>query len=161
MACVGLALFFTIIRNIYSYFLILKGSNRIHNLMVERVLRGSISFFDINPVGKLITRFSKDQFLVDQKLNFFVLIFSEALFAAVGSLLYSVVVTPYAAIPVFTLIFISIFIYRKCSGALAILQNYENSSRDPLQANILTMLGGIITCRAYDNIKFFAEPFEK
>jgi ABC-type bacteriocin/lantibiotic exporter with double-glycine peptidase domain len=54
-----------------------------------------------------------------------------------------------------------VFIYKKCNGALSILQNYENNSRDPLQANILTMLGGIITCRAYDNLKFFAEPFEK
>lgn len=161
MISVALAVFLTIFRNIYSYFLILKGSNRIHSLMVERVLRGTISYFDVNPVGKLITRFSKDQFLVDQKLNFFVLVFSEALFAAIGSLFYSVVITPYAAIPVFTLIFISIFIYRKCSGALAILQNYENTSRDPLQANILTMLGGIITCRAYDNVAYFADPFEK
>jgi hypothetical protein len=33
--------------------------------MCERVLRGNAAFFDANPVGKLITRFSKDQFLVD------------------------------------------------------------------------------------------------
>jgi ATP-binding cassette subfamily C (CFTR/MRP) protein 4 len=124
---VGLALILTIIRNIYSYFLILKGSNNIHNLMCERVLRGNVAFFDTNPIGKLITRFSKDQFLVDQKLNFFVLIFSEALFAALGSLLYAVVITPYAAIPVFILIFISVYIYAKCSGALGVLQHYENS----------------------------------
>lgn len=132
MVSVALALIFTVARNIYSYFLILKGANKIHNLMCERVLRGNIAFFDQNPVGKLITRFSKDQFLVDQKLNFFVLIFSEALFAALGSLFYAVVITPYAAIPVFVLIFISVYIYHKCSAALAILQTYENNSRDPL-----------------------------
>ena len=119
MTSVGLAVVFTIARNIYSYFLILKGANKIHSLMVERVLRGSISFFDANPVGKLITRFSKDQFLVDQKLNFFVLIFSEALFAALGSMVYAVIITPYAAIPVFVLIFISVYIYRTCTRALA------------------------------------------
>lgn len=60
MITVGLAVLFTIARNIYSYYLILLGSNRIHNLMIERVLRGSITFFDINPAGKLITRFAKD-----------------------------------------------------------------------------------------------------
>lgn len=42
MTSVGLAVAFTVARNIYSYFLILKGANKIHNLMVERVLRGSI-----------------------------------------------------------------------------------------------------------------------
>jgi hypothetical protein len=48
-------------------------------------------------------------------------VFSEAIFAAVGSLIYAVVITPYAAIPVFFLTFVSIYIYRKCSGALALL----------------------------------------
>lgn len=60
MITVGLAVLVTIARNIYSYYLILLGSNRIHNLMIERVLRGSITYFDVNPVGKLITRFAKD-----------------------------------------------------------------------------------------------------
>ena len=94
-------------------------------------------------------------------MNFFVLVFSEAVFAALGSLIYAVIITPYAAVPVFILIFISITIYRKCAGALAILQNYENSSRDPLQQNILTMLNGIITLRAYDNIRYFGDAFER
>lgn len=40
MTSVGLAVVFTITRNIFSYFLILKGSNKIHNLMCEKVLRG-------------------------------------------------------------------------------------------------------------------------
>jgi len=65
MIAVGCAVLVTIARNIYSYYLILLGSDRIHNQMIERVLRGSIVYFDANPVGKLITRFAKDQFLVD------------------------------------------------------------------------------------------------
>ncbi|CDW74186.1 multidrug resistance-associated protein 4 [Stylonychia lemnae] len=161
MMSVGFAVLFTIIRNVYSYYLILSGSNNLHSIMCERVLRGTISFFDHNPVGKVVTRFAKDQFLVDQKLNFFVLVFSEAIFAALGSLLYAVIITPYAAIPVFFLTFVSLYIFRKCSGALAILQSYESNARDPLQQNILTMLGGIITCRAYDNTKYFKNSFDK
>jgi len=35
-----LALFFTIVRNIYSYFMTLCGASNLHSLMVERVLRG-------------------------------------------------------------------------------------------------------------------------
>ena len=60
MMSVGFAVVFTITRNVFSYFLILKGSNKIHSLMCERVLRGYSSYFDANPIGKLITRFSKD-----------------------------------------------------------------------------------------------------
>jgi len=65
MLSVGLAVLFTIARNIFSYYLILSGSNNIHSLMCERVLRGTISYFDHNPVGKVVTRFAKDQFLCD------------------------------------------------------------------------------------------------
>ena len=109
------SLFFTVIRNIYSYFMTLCGATNLHALMIERVLRGYSQFFDINPIGKLITRFSKDQFLVDQKLNFNFIISSEALFSCIGSIVYAIITTPWAAIPAFILIFISISIFRKCS----------------------------------------------
>ena len=60
MISVALAVVCTIMRNVFSYFLILKGANKIHSLMCERVLRAYVSYFDLNPIGKLITRFSKD-----------------------------------------------------------------------------------------------------
>jgi ABC-type multidrug transport system fused ATPase/permease subunit len=118
---VFLALVFTIIRNIYSYFMTLCGATNLHALTAERVLRGYSQFFDTNPIGKLITRFSKDQFLVDQKLNFNFIIFSDAFFSAVGSIIYAIITTPWAAIPSFILIFISFSLYRKCSNSLVIL----------------------------------------
>lgn len=132
LVTVLLVIFFTVIRNIYSYFMTLCGATNLHALMIERVLRGYSSFFDQNPIGKLITRFSKDQFLVDQKLNFNFIIFSEAFFACICTVIYAIYTTRWAVVPSFIVVLISVMIYRKCSQALAILQAYENLSRDPL-----------------------------
>ena len=36
-----------------------------HNKMAERVLRAKILFFDSNPIGRILTHFSKDMVSID------------------------------------------------------------------------------------------------
>ena len=43
-------------------------SLRFHNKMVKRVLRSPVEFFDSNPIGRIITRFSKDTNVIDRTL---------------------------------------------------------------------------------------------
>jgi hypothetical protein len=49
------------------------------------------------------------------------LIFSEAFFSAVGFLVYAIVITPYAGIPVSILVISSVYIYARCYKALSVL----------------------------------------
>ena len=44
---------------IWEIFLLNALSN-MHNAMAERVMRATILFFDSNPSGRVVTRFSKD-----------------------------------------------------------------------------------------------------
>lgn len=41
------------------------STTNMHNKMVERVIRARILFFDSNPVGRILTRFSKDISVLD------------------------------------------------------------------------------------------------
>lgn len=40
--------------------LFLYVSNKLHNLMLSRVVHAPLSFFDSNPLGRIINRFSSD-----------------------------------------------------------------------------------------------------
>lgn len=41
---------------------------RIHNLLLERVMRLPAKFFDTTPIGRILQRFSRDVEVVDSKL---------------------------------------------------------------------------------------------
>lgn len=40
--------------------LTLKSSQKLHNHMLDQLLRARVSFFDKNPIGRILSRFSKD-----------------------------------------------------------------------------------------------------
>lgn len=55
--------------NIVKYFLnivgVLTSNNKLHSDMLERLTRAPVSYFDTNPSGRLINRFSTDLSLAD------------------------------------------------------------------------------------------------
>lgn len=58
-------LFFSVIRSLAIFHIILKSATNLHDMMVKRVLRAKIVFFDSNPIGRIVTRFSKDLITFD------------------------------------------------------------------------------------------------
>jgi len=53
------------VRSLIIFKLILTSATNLHNTMTEHVLRANILFFDSNPIGRIITRFSKDLIMFD------------------------------------------------------------------------------------------------
>ena len=48
--------------------LVLRSSERLHNKMLKSVLRAPVSFFDTNPTGRILNRFSRDTGCMDNAL---------------------------------------------------------------------------------------------
>lgn len=74
--------------------------------LLKKVLRLPMSFFDSQPVGRLINRFSRDVEALDVKLGDVVLSFTNCLVAVLGSILVVMFVTPgvlLALVPLFFL----------------------------------------------------------
>lgn len=52
-----------------AYFkLSMRASQNLHNAMFETVLRSTMAFFDTNPSGRILNRFSKDVGAMDELL---------------------------------------------------------------------------------------------
>lgn len=79
---------------------------RLHTKLLTKMLRLPMSFFDSQPVGRLVNRFSRDVEALDVKLGDVVLSCSNCLVAVLGSMLVVMFVTPgvlLALIPLFFL----------------------------------------------------------
>ena len=57
---VTLSLLFTIVSSFCFYLTALKASENLHNKMTKAVIEAPVIFFDTNPVGRILNRFSKD-----------------------------------------------------------------------------------------------------
>ena len=81
------------------------SANELHQKMLSTIFRASISFFDQNPIGRILNRFSKDQNTVDMQMP------SNLLNAFVSILqIFSVFILITCVIPVFSLLILPIWI---------------------------------------------------
>ena len=52
-------------RSLLFQVFVLQANTNMHNKMSEKVIRAKILFFDSNPIGRIVTRFSKDLTMID------------------------------------------------------------------------------------------------
>ena len=58
----------TFARALFSFKVILESITTLLNRISERVLRSKIVFFDSNPIGRILTRFTKDAVIFDMNM---------------------------------------------------------------------------------------------
>lgn len=57
-----------IMRSFLFYTLCMRSSIKLHNTMFTKILAAPMRFFDLNPAGRIMNRFSKDMGTIDEYL---------------------------------------------------------------------------------------------
>lgn len=102
-------------RSMLFYKLAMWSSENLHNTMFDRVISTSMRFFDTNPSGRILNRFSKDMGNIDEWLPKTILDAGQILLIMAGSLVLVALVNPYflilvAIISVFFLLLRNVFL---------------------------------------------------
>ena len=148
----GLALLvalFTYLRTRGMAAFCLRASRQLHTGLVAAVMRAPLSFFDTTPIGRIVSRFSKDMYSIDQEVlefgDFF--IFMSAML--LGSFAIIAAVTPWfvAVLVPLALVYLRfVYFFRAISRES---KRLESIARSPVFAHYSETLGGISTIRAY------------
>jgi ABC-type multidrug transport system fused ATPase/permease subunit len=64
----ALMFLFATFSRIISALLFTRASTALHNNMFQNVIHAPLRFFNVNPIGIILNRFSKDMSLVDNEL---------------------------------------------------------------------------------------------
>ncbi len=89
-----LTVVFIVATKFWSVLISVKASMNMHKRMVESVLGSPISWFDSNPVGRVLNRFSTDMFSLDSCLMSNMMKFYESQISLAVTLFTTLIVCP-------------------------------------------------------------------
>lgn len=150
-----------LVRAFTSFALTMRASKRLHDRMTKSVLRAKIEFFDTNPVGRILNRFSADVGSNDDLLPQTLFDFFVIAFLVIGAIVTAVSVLPFTLIAIPPLLWYFVRVRRMFVTTTRELKRLEGLARSPIFAMMSESLSGIAVIRANGAVKYFREKFER
>ena len=137
-----------LLRTLAFFVLAGRASTRLHDDMFNAVLHAPLSFFHANPSGRILNRFSKDAFLIDEMLpmTFFDVI--QLSFIYVGALVLIFTALPWAVASVPPLGVLFIHLRSRFLATGREVKRLESVSRSPVFSQLGETFKGLTTIHA-------------
>jgi ABC-type multidrug transport system fused ATPase/permease subunit len=151
---------FSFTRIITTGFMGVRASRKLHGDLFKAVIAAPMSFFDTTPVGRLISRFTKDMDAVDVTLPSSLGMFAMMVWGIIFSLGAIIFAVPWFAVAILPIgyIYQSWMVYFRNTAREC--KRYDNIRRSPIYAHFSESLGGLATIRAYGLTTIFSATNE-
>ena len=146
---VGAAFLLLIIRSATVMNALITSSMNLHNLMLSAVVKAPVLFFDTNPVGRVLNRFSRDINIMEELLPEVFLMACGVALLCIGAIILQSVLIPWIILPAFPLMVIFALIGRYYLNPSRDLRRLEAVNRSPVLSHFRNSLEGLVTIRAY------------
>ncbi|CAI9178849.1 unnamed protein product [Rangifer tarandus platyrhynchus] len=151
---------FGITRSLLTFYILVNSSQTLHNKMLETILRAPVLFFNRNPIGRILNRFSKDTGHMDDLLPLIFLDFIQTFLLLIGVVGVMVAAIPWTAIPVIPLGIIFFFLRRYFLETSRDVKRLECTTRSLVFSHLASSLRGLWTIRACKAEQKFQEVFD-
>ena len=147
------------VRNLFTSSVTLIQTDRMHQQMVHSLVRSQVAFFDSNPVGRILNRFSKDISIGDHVLPVIATWFTDQLFLIASIIVLLCIAIPFSTVPVIIVLAFVLFIRFYFLIVYRESMKLELISRSPVATALGASISGLTTIRAYRKLAFFQSKF--
>ncbi|XP_076168369.1 ATP-binding cassette sub-family C member 4 [Ptiloglossa arizonensis] len=150
-----------ITRSLTFYKVCILCNQKLHDMAFNALIRTGMRFFDTNPSGRILNRFSKDMGAIDELLPKAILDASQICLLMVGSLVVSCIVNPLFLIPIVFLGTVFYWIRKVFLKTSKNIKRMEGITRSPVFTHLNATLNGLTTIRAYCAQDILKKEFDK
>ncbi|KAL4641040.1 canalicular multispecific organic anion transporter 1 [Arapaima gigas] len=137
-----------------------KASRLLHSRLLANVLRVPMVFFDTTPSGRIVNRFAKDIFTVDESIPMSFRSWLLCLMGVISTLFVICLATPPFAAVVIPLVVIYYFVLRFYVATSRQLRRLDSVSRSPIYSHFGETVAGLSVIRAYGHQERFLQHNE-
>ena len=147
----------TVVAHLILFLTALKASRKLHDGLLQGIMRSPMSFFDQTPLGRITNRISKDIYTVDQTIPSVFDSLLSCLFSVLATLVVILIATPWFIIVLIPLSFYYLYEQRFYIHSSREIKRLDSISRSPIYANFGETLDGTSVIRAYEAQPRFIE----
>nr|XP_039260100.1 multidrug resistance-associated protein 4-like isoform X1 [Styela clava] len=146
--------------NLHFYICVTSGIH-MHKKMFEAILRAPIRFFDTNPAGRILNRFSKDMGQIDELLPITFIDFLWILGVIVSVVILTSVVNYFVIIVIIPLVIYFLWLRSYYLRTSRDIKRLEGTCRSPVFSLLSSTLQGLLTVRAFGVQHQFEDKFHE
>uniref|UniRef100_A0A182Q5F7 Uncharacterized protein n=1 Tax=Anopheles farauti TaxID=69004 RepID=A0A182Q5F7_9DIPT len=150
----------TLTRSMFFFRTAMKASRKLHDAMFNGITRATMYFFNTNPSGRILNRFSKDMGQIDEYLPSVTVDVIQIFLSLLGIVVVVAIVNPYNLIP--TVVIGIIFYFMRAFYLLTSrnIKRVEAITRSPIYSHLSASLSGLSTIRAFGAEKVLVHEFD-
>ncbi|XP_017863871.1 PREDICTED: probable multidrug resistance-associated protein lethal(2)03659 [Drosophila arizonae] len=155
-----LVIVFSLVRSVLFFYLAAKSSTTLHNKMFQGVTRAAMHFFNTNPSGRILNRFSKDLGQVDEILPSVMMDVMQIFLVILGIIVVLCIVNVWYLLVTFILVVIFYLLRSFYLTTSRDVKRLEATTRSPIYSHLSASLNGLATIRAFGAQKELIEEFD-
>ncbi|EDV94900.1 probable multidrug resistance-associated protein lethal(2)03659 [Drosophila grimshawi] len=155
-----LVIVFSLVRSVLFFYVAAKSSTTLHNRMFHGVTRAAMHFFNTNPSGRILNRFSKDLGQVDEILPSVMMDVMQIFLSIVGIVVVLCIVNIWNLLVTFILVIIFYVLRNFYLTTSRDVKRLEAVTRSPIYSHLSASLNGLATIRAFGAQKDLITEFD-
>ncbi|XP_028248988.1 multidrug resistance-associated protein 4-like [Parambassis ranga] len=152
---------FGFLRSLVFFNVLVTSAQTLHNSMFNAILRTSVHFFDINPIGRILNRFSKDIGYLDSLLPWTFVDFIQVFLQVIGVIVVAAIIIPWILIPIAPLLVVFLILRCYFLQTSRDIKRLESTTRSPVFSHLSSSLQGLSTIRAFRSQQRFQQMFDE
>jgi ATP-binding cassette subfamily C (CFTR/MRP) protein 4 len=112
------AFILAVLRELTIFNVLIRSTSNIHQEMAKRILRAKVVFFDSNPIGRILTRFSKDIVVLDLVVPSISVLMTYGFFRTVSVTISLCIINYWLLIPMSLMVVYFVCVMQKAAQAM-------------------------------------------
>ncbi|KFV53613.1 Canalicular multispecific organic anion transporter 1, partial [Gavia stellata] len=138
----------------------MRASRIMHQQLLSNILRVPMSFFDTTPTGRIVNRFAKDIFTIDETIPMSFRSWLSCFMAIISTLLMISLATPFFTLVIIPLSIFYYFVLRFYVSTSRQLRRLDSVTRSPIYSHFGETVSGLSVIRAYGHQGRFLQQNE-